>query len=126
MSTPIFFTADLLSYIDDVLCHSVIKNVAHLCGRSRSKMWGSEGWKKIVVCFASDGRNNVNKRALQVLSSVRPKNSTRYATKYIVHLSYLIGCYQDAIAKDSVGQENSTARIFECDFGLFFWSSNFI
>ena len=82
MSTPIFFTADLLSYIDDVLCHSVIKNVAHLCGRSRSKMWGSEGWKKIVVCVVSDGRNKVNKRTLQVLSLVCPQNSTCYATEY--------------------------------------------
>ena len=71
-----------VSYIDDVLCHSVIKNVAHLCGRSRSKMWGSEGWKKIVVCVVSDGRNKVNKRTLQVLSLVCPQNSTCYATEY--------------------------------------------
>jgi hypothetical protein len=53
------------------LC-SVIKNVAHLCGRNRSKMWGPEGWKKVVVCVVSDGRNKVNKRTLQVLSLVSP------------------------------------------------------
>ena len=55
---------------DSCANYSVIKNVAHLCGRSRSKMWGAEGWKKIVVCVVSDGRSKVNKRTLQVLSVV--------------------------------------------------------
>ncbi len=27
-------------------CHSVLKNIAHLCSRSRSSTWGPEGWKK--------------------------------------------------------------------------------
>lgn len=50
--------------------NSVIKNVAHLCGRTRSKTWGPEGWKKIVVCVVSDGRSKINKRTLQVLTVV--------------------------------------------------------
>ena len=50
--------------------NSVIKNVAHLCGRTRSKTWGPEGWKKIVVCIVSDGRSKINKRTLQVLTVV--------------------------------------------------------
>ena len=33
-------------------------------------MWGPEGWKKVVVCVVSDGRNKVNKRTLQVLNLV--------------------------------------------------------
>ncbi|KAJ7150196.1 chitin synthase [Mycena filopes] len=73
--------------------NAVIKNVAHLCGRDRSKMWGPEGWKKVVVCVVSDGRSKVNKRTLQVLS--------------------LMGCYQDGIAKDTVGGKDVTAHIFE-------------
>ncbi|KAF8167433.1 glycosyltransferase family 2 protein [Crassisporium funariophilum] len=73
--------------------NAVIKNVAHLCGRTKSKMWGPEGWKKIVVCVVSDGRNKVNKRTLQVLN--------------------LMGCYQEGIAKDSVGGKDVTAHIFE-------------
>ncbi len=40
---------------------------------------GSEGWKKIVVCVVSDGRSKVNKRTLQVLSLVCPRNPTWYA-----------------------------------------------
>ncbi|KAI0031138.1 glycosyltransferase family 2 protein [Vararia minispora EC-137] len=73
--------------------NSVIKNVAHLCGRNRSKMWGPDGWKKVVVCIVSDGRNKVNKRTLQVLS--------------------LMGCYQEGIAKDTIGNKDVTAHIFE-------------
>ncbi|KAJ7750345.1 chitin synthase [Mycena metata] len=73
--------------------NAVIKNVAHLCGRDRSKMWGPEGWKKVVVCVVSDGRSKVNKRTLQVLS--------------------LMGVYQDGIAKDTVGGKDVTAHIFE-------------
>ncbi|GLB35745.1 putative chitin synthase [Lyophyllum shimeji] len=73
--------------------NAVIKNVAHLCSRTRSKTWGPEGWKKVVVCVVSDGRNKVNKRTLQVLS--------------------LMGCYQEGIAKDSVAGKDVTAHIFE-------------
>ncbi|KAJ3507424.1 hypothetical protein NLJ89_g6315 [Agrocybe chaxingu] len=73
--------------------NAVIKNIVHLCSRNRSKMWGPQGWKKVVVCVVSDGRNKVNKRTLQVLS--------------------LMGCYQEGIPKDSVGGKDVTAHIFE-------------
>ncbi|KAJ7459638.1 chitin synthase 2 [Mycena galericulata] len=73
--------------------NAVIENVAHLCSRDRSTMWGPEGWKKVVVCIVSDGRSEVNKRTLQVLS--------------------LMGCYQDGIVEDTVGDKDVTAHIFE-------------
>lgn len=73
--------------------NAVLKNIAHLCSRSRSNTWGPEGWKKVVVCVVSDGRNKVNKRTLQVLS--------------------LMGVYQEGIAKDSVAGKDVTAHIFE-------------
>ncbi|KAG6842397.1 Chitin synthase, class 2 [Blastosporella zonata] len=73
--------------------NAVIKNIAHLCSRGKSKTWGPDGWQKVVVCVVSDGRNKVNKRTLQVLS--------------------LMGCYQEGIAKDSVGGKDVTAHIFE-------------
>ncbi|KXN88901.1 Chitin synthase 2 [Leucoagaricus sp. SymC.cos] len=73
--------------------NAVIKNIAHLCSRDRSKMWGKEGWKKVVACIVSDGRSKINKRTLQVLT--------------------LMGCYQEGIAKDSVGGKDVTAHIFE-------------
>ncbi|CAE6434835.1 unnamed protein product [Rhizoctonia solani] len=73
--------------------NAVIKNVAHLCGRTKSKTWGPEGWKKVVVCVVSDGRNKINQRTLKVLQ--------------------LMGCYQDGIAKDEVAGKDVTAHIFE-------------
>src|SRR5208282_3129788 len=36
--------------------HGVMKNIAHLCSRTRSKVWGKEGWRKVVVCVVADGR----------------------------------------------------------------------
>ncbi|KAF8140633.1 glycosyltransferase family 2 protein [Boletus edulis] len=73
--------------------NAVIKNIAHLCSRNRSKTWGPDGWKKVVVCIVSDGRNKINKRTLQAIT--------------------LMGCYQEGIAKDSVAGKDVTAHIFE-------------
>ncbi|KAI0673743.1 chitin synthase 2 [Trametes maxima] len=73
--------------------NAVLKNVAHLCSRTKSKMWGPDGWKKVVVCVVSDGRSKINKRTLQVLA--------------------LMGCYQEGVAKDSVAGKDVTAHIFE-------------
>jgi hypothetical protein len=47
--------------------NAVIKNIAHLATRSRSKTWGAESWKKIVVCIVADGRKVVDPRVLKVL-----------------------------------------------------------
>lgn len=55
---------------DDLLLrtlNSVIKNIAHLTTRSRSKTWGQESWKKVVVCIVADGRKVVDSRVLKVL-----------------------------------------------------------
>ncbi|KAG8685801.1 Chitin synthase, class 2, partial [Ceratobasidium sp. 394] len=73
--------------------NAVIKNVAHLCQRTKSKTWGPDGWKKVVVCVVSDGRSKINQRTLKVLQ--------------------LMGCYQDGIAKDEVAGKDVTAHIFE-------------
>ncbi|THH33138.1 hypothetical protein EUX98_g1034 [Antrodiella citrinella] len=73
--------------------NAVIKNIAHLCSRTKSKMWGPNGWQKIVVCVVSDGRSKINKRTLHVLN--------------------LMGCYQEGVAKDSIAGKDVTAHIFE-------------
>ena len=59
-----------MQFTDGNTSDSVLKNIAHLCGRTKSKMWGPEGWKKVVVCVVSDGRSKINKRTLQVLTLV--------------------------------------------------------
>ncbi|KDQ16092.1 glycosyltransferase family 2 protein [Botryobasidium botryosum FD-172 SS1] len=73
--------------------HGVMKNVAHLCTRERSKTWGKEGWKKVVVCIVSDGRSKINSRTLSVIAAM--------------------GVYQDGVAKNVVGTKPVTAHIYE-------------
>jgi chitin synthase len=36
--------------------HGVMKNIAHLCSRQDSKIWGSETWRSVVVAVIADGR----------------------------------------------------------------------
>lgn len=73
--------------------HGVMKNIAHLCSRSRSKTWGNDGWQKIVVCVVSDGRTKIHPRTLSVLAT--------------------LGCYQEGVAKNIVEGKPVTAHIFE-------------
>ncbi|KAI7905099.1 chitin synthase 1 [Cokeromyces recurvatus] len=73
--------------------HGVMKNIAHLCTRDRSRTWGPEGWKKVTVCIVSDGRNKVHPRTLSVLAS--------------------LGVYQEGVAKNIVGNKPVTAHIYE-------------
>jgi hypothetical protein len=65
--------------------YSVLKNIAHLCSRTKSKMWGPNGWQKVVVCVVSDGRSKVNKRTLHVLSLV---NKLAIISKHIADSSF--------------------------------------
>ncbi|KAG9051636.1 Chitin synthase, class 1 [Tulasnella sp. UAMH 9824] len=73
--------------------HGVIKNVAHLCTRDRSKTWGKDGWKKVVVCIVSDGRQKINSRTLSVIAAM--------------------GIYQDGVGKNVVNKKPVTAHIYE-------------
>lgn len=73
--------------------HAVFKNIAHLCNRSRSKVWGPQGWKKIVVTIVSDGRSKINPRVLDCLAAM--------------------GVFQDGVAKNYVNGQEVQAHIFE-------------
>ncbi|KAF8943922.1 Chitin synthase, class 2 [Haplosporangium gracile] len=72
---------------------SVMKNVSHLCKRVKSKTWGKDGWKKVVVCVVADGRKKCHPRVLKVLAEM--------------------GCYQEGIAKNAVAGKPVTAHIYE-------------
>ncbi|SAM84110.1 probable Chitin synthase 2 [Ustilago bromivora] len=82
---------------DDVLfartMGGVIKNIAHLCGRTRSKTWGPDAWKKVVVIIVADGRKKANERMLKALG--------------------LMGCYNEGVMKDHVLKKPVEAHIFE-------------
>ncbi|CAO3642248.1 unnamed protein product [Cunninghamella echinulata] len=73
--------------------HGVMKNIAHLCSRDRSKVWGKNGWEKVVVCIVSDGRNKIHPRTLSLLAA--------------------LGVYQDGLAKNIVGDKPVAAHIYE-------------
>ncbi|KAF9907560.1 Chitin synthase, class 2 [Lobosporangium transversale] len=72
---------------------SVMKNISHLCTRAKSKTWGKDGWKKVVVCVVADGRKKCHPRVLKVLAAM--------------------GAYQEGIAKDTVAGKPVTAHIYE-------------
>jgi chitin synthase len=84
--------------------HGVMKNIAHLCTRDRSRTWGAEGWKKVTVCIVSDGRSKVHPRTLSVLAAM--------------------GVYQDGVAKNVVNDKPVTAHLYEVrkeDGSIFYW-----
>ena len=82
--TELFIVMTMYNEDEELFCrtmHGVMKNIAHLCKRDRSKTWGKEGWKKVVVCIVSDGRQKINSRTLSVIATM--------------------GAYQDGAAKVS-------------------------
>lgn len=73
--------------------HSVMKNIAHLCSRNKSRVWGKDGWKKVVVTIVADGRLKTHPRILNVLAAM--------------------GVFQAGIAKNYVNGKEVKAHIFE-------------
>ncbi|ODV91025.1 glycosyltransferase family 2 protein [Tortispora caseinolytica NRRL Y-17796] len=73
--------------------HAVMKNVAHLCSRNRSRVWGPDGWKKVAVVIIADGRRLVNPRVLDILAAM--------------------GVYQDGVAKSFVNGKAVQAHVYE-------------
>lgn len=73
--------------------HGVMKNIAHLCARTRSNVWDTEGWKKVVVCIVADGRSKCDPRVMDVLTAM--------------------GVYQKGIAKNMVDDKPVQAHLFE-------------
>ncbi len=73
--------------------HGVMRNIAYLCKRDRSKIWGKDGWKKVAVCIVSGGRQKINSRTLSVVAA--------------------IGAYQEGIATNVVNGKPVVAHIYE-------------
>ncbi|RSH90411.1 Chitin synthase, class 1 [Saitozyma podzolica] len=94
--TELFIVITMYNEDDVLFCrtmHGVMQNVAHLCTRSRSKTWGAEGWKKVVVCVVADGRLKMNPRTRSVLAA--------------------LGCYQGGAAKNVINGKPVTAHLYE-------------
>lgn len=94
--TEIFIAITLYNEDETLFCrtlHGVMKNIAHLCSRHKSRTWGPEGWKKVVVCIIADGRKKVHPRVLDVLAS--------------------LGVYQEGVGKNVVNGKQVEAHIYE-------------
>ncbi|CAG8814997.1 30681_t:CDS:2, partial [Racocetra persica] len=73
--------------------HGVVQNIAYLCSRKRSKVWGEDGWKKVIVCIVADGREHICPSSLAYLAA--------------------LGVYQDGIVVGAVKDDVVNAHIFE-------------
>ncbi|PKY05611.1 chitin synthase A [Aspergillus campestris IBT 28561] len=73
--------------------HGIMRNISHFCSRSKSRTWGKDGWKKIVVCIIADGRKKIHPRTLNALAA--------------------LGVYQEGIAKNIVNQKQVNAHVYE-------------
>ncbi|OGE48765.1 hypothetical protein PENARI_c026G10560 [Penicillium arizonense] len=73
--------------------HGIMRNISHFCSRTKSRTWGRDGWKKIVVCIVADGRKKVHPRTLNALAA--------------------LGVYQEGIAKNIVNQKEVQAHVYE-------------
>ncbi|ORY91004.1 chitin synthase 1 [Syncephalastrum racemosum] len=94
--TELFIVLTMYNEDEVLFCrtlHGVMKNIAHLCSRSRSHTWGENAWQKVVVCIVSDGRTKIHPRTLSVLAT--------------------LGCYQEGVAKNIVEGKPVTAHIYE-------------
>jgi len=94
--TELFIAMSMYNEDDNLFTrtmHGVMKNIAYLCNRDRSKIWGKDGWKKVVVCIVGDGRQKINSRTLSVVAA--------------------IGAYQEGIATNVVNGKPVVAHIYE-------------
>ena len=62
--------------------HGVMKNIRHLTTRDRSRTWGPDAWKKVVVCIVSDGRSKINPKTLNVLAAMGVYQVSRRSQRY--------------------------------------------
>ncbi|WVR05534.1 hypothetical protein IAU60_002552 [Kwoniella sp. DSM 27419] len=94
--TELFIVITMYNEDDILFCRTmrgVMQNIAHLCTRSKSKTWGKDGWKKVVICIVADGRMKINPRTRSVLAA--------------------LGAYQDGVGKNVVNGKPVTAHVYE-------------
>ncbi|OCH87189.1 glycosyltransferase family 2 protein [Obba rivulosa] len=88
--TKLFIVVTMFNENDVLFCrtmYGVMKNIAHLCDKKVL------GWEEVVVCIVADGRQKINLRTLDYITT--------------------LGAYQRGVAKNAVNEEPVTAHIFE-------------
>ncbi|ANB10975.1 chitin synthase CHS1 [Sugiyamaella lignohabitans] len=95
-ATELFIVITIYNESDILLgktLQGVFRNIKHLSSRTRSKTWGKDAWKKVVVCVVADGREKLNPRARALMAA--------------------LGVYQDGLAKNMVNDRPVDAHIYE-------------
>ena len=94
--TELFIVITMYSESEDLFANTMIgvfKNIEYMCTKAKEKTWGEDGWKKIVVCVVSDGRQKIHAKTRSLLAAM--------------------GCYQEGIAKTKVNNKAVMAHIYE-------------
>lgn len=58
-TTEMFITITMYNEDAELFCrtmYGVMRNIAHLCGRKNSKIWGKDGWQKVSSLPAEKGQ----------------------------------------------------------------------
>ncbi|RIB03736.1 Glycosyltransferase Family 2 protein [Gigaspora rosea] len=95
-NTELFILINMYDDNEILLSHTIdgiIENITYLCSLSDSPTWGNDGWKKVVICIISNGRNNINEHVLAYFN--------------------VLGIYQNNIAKSKVNDKAVEAHIYE-------------
>jgi chitin synthase len=97
--TELFIVVTMYSEDEILFANTMIgvfKNIEHMCTKAKDSQWGENGWKKIVVCVVSDGRQKIDPKTRSLLAAM--------------------GCYQEGIAKLKVNDKPVQAHIYEVRF----------
>jgi chitin synthase len=73
--------------------NSLFRNIQFLCQKQNSSTWGTDGWKKIVICIVADGREKIHPKTLAVIG--------------------LLGIYQEGLVTTSIEDKPVSAHLFE-------------
>jgi chitin synthase len=112
--TELFIVMTMYNEDEELFCrsmHGVVKNIAHLCKRDRSKTWGKDGWKKVVVCIVSDGRSKINSRTLSVIATMGAYQEG--IAKVSLRRNFMFGFRCSCHEKNVVNGKPVTAHIYE-------------
>lgn len=94
-STEIFICVTLYNESEDLLAKTlqgIAKNLVFF-SKKKAKDWGTNAWKKIVVCVVADGREKLNKRTRVLMER--------------------LGVFQNGLAKNIVGSKPVKAHVYE-------------
>lgn len=89
--------------------YSVMANIAHLCTVSE---FGPQGWRKVVICIVSDGRETLREDTREVLKVMGLyQDNVTMARDDSISRHSPCSCY--TYLQDAVGNEEVSAHIFE-------------